>query len=137
MALTGLKMFPHIIILAYKQQCCDFCFSIIQECLAVWARSPRAYTQLRQSKLLILPSEKLLIKYKNSVDQTVGYNKHNLQWMVSEATRANLPAHGYWGGLMFDEMSIQVKSIASVITFSVYLMLCPYHMPFQVTNNTY
>ena len=85
-----------------------FYFRILQECLGVWARSPKAYSQLRLSGLLILPSEKLLILYKNSVKQNVGFNKTMFDWMTKEAKLCNIPPHGYWGGLMFDEVSIQV-----------------------------
>jgi hypothetical protein len=55
-----------------------------------------------------MPSERLLTMYKNSLQQLPGVNQQMLVWMYHEASRAEVPAHGYEGGLIFDEMSIQV-----------------------------
>jgi cobyrinic acid a,c-diamide synthase len=30
-----------------------------------------------------------------------------MDWMIKEAARSGIPKHGYCGGLMFDEVSIQ------------------------------
>ena len=87
---------------------------MIQEFLGVWARSPSAYEQLRRSELLVLPSPKLLIRYKNSIKQTVGFNKDHFEWMKREAVRVHVPSHGLWGGLMFDEMALQVCTLRFV-----------------------
>lgn len=82
--------------------------SFIQECLAIWARSPKAYAQLRASGMLLLPCEGTLCLYKNSITQKPGVLPVMFEYMVKEAELNKLPPHGYSGGILFDEMSIQV-----------------------------
>ena len=41
-----------------------------------------------------------------------------LDWMRKEAIRLEIPNHGYYGGLMFDEMSLQVCMKHKDRTFS-------------------
>jgi hypothetical protein len=79
----------------------------LQECLALWARSPTGYAQLRGNGLFVLPSISTLQHYKNSFEQKPGIQPMMLDWMVQEAARSLIPKHGYCGGLMFDEVSIQ------------------------------
>ena len=85
-----------------------FSFSIIQQWLMVYAKSPKAYVQLKASGMLLMPSTRLLTLYKNAVQQGPGVQSKMSEWMVHEAKRAKLPSHGYEGGLLFDEMAIQV-----------------------------
>ena len=80
---------------------------IVRLCLTLWCRSAKGYTDLRNSKFLILPSEKLLQRYKNHVNQEAGINSDILHWMANEAKLKNLPPEGFEGGLIIDEMSIQ------------------------------
>jgi hypothetical protein len=47
---------------------------IARLCLTLWCRSPRGYNELRNSKFIILPSQKILQRYKNTVDQEAGIN---------------------------------------------------------------
>lgn len=54
-----------------------------------------------------MPSEKLLQRYKNHVNQEAGINSDILHWMANEAKLKNLPPEGFEGGLIIDEMSIQ------------------------------
>ena len=77
--------------------------------LGVWAKSPKAYSQMRQSGVLLMPSEKVLMLYKNSINQKPGVSEKMLDWMVHEAVLRQVPSHGYHGGLMCDEVSIQVN----------------------------
>ncbi len=96
---------------------------IIQECLGIWARSPTAYAQLRNSGLLLLPSPSILTKYKNSMQQSPGIQPAMLDWMKKEAERCEVPNHRYWGGLLFDECSLQVcRKYYSFIKFIVQLI---------------
>ena len=88
-----------------------FSFSIIQQWLTVYTKSPNAYVQLQTSGVLLMPSTRLLSLYKNAIQQGPGIHQNMIQWMVKEAVRANLPPHGFEGGLLFDEMAIQVISI--------------------------
>ncbi|CAG2224496.1 unnamed protein product [Mytilus edulis] len=80
---------------------------IVRLCLTLWCRSPKGYTELRNSQFVILPSEKLLQRFKNTVNQEAGINNDMLHWMANEAKLKNIPPEGYEGGLIIDEMSIQ------------------------------
>ncbi len=82
---------------------------IIRICLSLWSRSARAYHELRESGMLLLPSGRQLQNYKNCVKQTPGFNRDMLHWMLMEAQKLEPPVHGYEGGVIFDEMSIQVN----------------------------
>lgn len=64
---------------------------IVRLCLTLYCRSPRGYNELRGSNFLILPSQNLLRKYKNSVHQEAGVNKDMLEWMANEAKIKNIP----------------------------------------------
>ena len=79
----------------------------ISFCLSIYVRSPRVYSDLRNSGMLVLPSESLLRMYKNCVKQKPGLCDDNLIWMEREAERQNVSAFGKHGGLVIDEMSIQ------------------------------
>lgn len=77
---------------------------ILQVSLTLWNRSPQAYTTLRNSGILFLPSEALLQRYKNCVKQSPGINHEMLQWLYQESTRLNTEKEG---GLILDEMAVQ------------------------------
>ena len=47
--------------------------NIIQTCLQLYSRSPAGYKHLKQSNLLLLPSPKILILYKNRVKHKPGF----------------------------------------------------------------
>lgn len=81
--------------------------SIIQTCLTLWSRSPKSYETLRSSGMLVLPSEYLLVLYKNCVNQITGFNDEVFTWMHNEAERLGIPQDGRVGGLIIDEMAIQ------------------------------
>jgi hypothetical protein len=67
---------------------------IIRLCLTLWCRSPRGYSELRNSNFMILPSKSVLQKYKNIVHQEAGINKEVLHWMSNEAKLKNIPPDG-------------------------------------------
>jgi len=46
--------------------------------------------------------------YKNSVPKTSGWNSEVMLWCKQEADRLSLKEEDRWGGLIFDEMTIQV-----------------------------
>jgi hypothetical protein len=56
---------------------------------------------------LVLPSEYLLVLYKNCVNQITGFNDEVFTWMHNEAERLGIPQDGRVGGLIIDEMAIQ------------------------------
>lgn len=80
---------------------------VIRTCLNMWVRSPRSYEDLKDSKMLILPSGRQLRKYKNALKQRPGIQKEMLRWMKTTADHANVPDQGRTGILMHDECKIQ------------------------------
>ena len=86
----------------------NFC-SIIAICLTMYCRSPRVYKDLRSSGFMVLPCERTLSKYKNSVQQRAGLTEEMLNWLVSEADRRNIPEDKRCGGIYIDEMAIHVS----------------------------
>lgn len=88
---------------------CPYIFRIIRLCLSIWNRSPDAYAQLKESGVMKLPSGRLLSLYKNSITQKPGIQEEVLDWLVDEVKRSGLDDYGKAGGLILDEMSIQVS----------------------------
>ena len=43
------------------------------------------------------------------MNQESGWNQEIIEWCAKEAPRQELKKHEYWGGLIMDEMKIQVK----------------------------
>ena len=81
---------------------------IIRLCLSIWNWSPQAYHELRGSGMLVLPSGRLLQLYKNSIKQEPGLNKEVFKLMRQEAEKKQITKIQKRGGVMLDEMSIQV-----------------------------
>lgn len=46
--------------------------------------------------------------YKNKTDQCPGWNEEIIGWCLDEAKKNKLAEADYWGGLVLDEMKIQV-----------------------------
>ena len=84
-------------------------------CLSLWNRSPEAYKELRESGVLVLPSGRLLKMYKNSCTQNPGLNESVGQWMEQEASKKKIGAEGREGGIILDEMAIQVPVTAELL----------------------
>ena len=89
---------------------------VIRLCLSIWNRSPEAYKELRASGMLTLPSGRLLQMYKNSCAQNPGLNESVGQWMAQEATKRKLGPEGREGGIILDEMAIQVSFPGNKLT---------------------
>ena len=85
-----------------------FSYRTIRWCLSVWNQSPKAYDLLRSGDILTLPSGKTLQRFKNSLRQVPGRNYDLLDWMKKEADRLAIDETGRCGGILFDEMYIQV-----------------------------
>ena len=101
---------------------CYVCYviycSTLNTLLRLYIRDPRAYCDLRESKMLgIIPCPRTLTSYKNRVRQTSGINEPFLQWMDDEAMALALSAEGRTGVLVIDEMAIQV-------CFKILLLAC-------------
>lgn len=57
---------------------------------------------------------------KNKVVQKHGICKDHLLWMNTQAEKEHISVAGRHGYIMFDEMSIQVHTLETVITQSIY-----------------
>ena len=79
---------------------------LITKCLSLWIRSPQGYQDLLDTGMVILPSRSTLELYKNDVEQGSGFHDKVFHWMLCEARRRNLPANGFHGGIVMDEMTI-------------------------------
>ena len=49
--------------------------------------------------------------YKNSLHQKSGWNQDVIKWCRQEAQRLNLKEQDFGGGLVLDEMKIQVRNV--------------------------
>lgn len=82
---------------------------IIRFCLSLHAKSPAAYKELRDSGILVLPSQRTLRDYRNFFKPKPGFNSENID-------RLNELSRDYFGiqryvVLSFDEMKIQSKLV--------------------------
>ena len=59
--------------------------------------------------MLLLPSGRLLQLYKNSIRQEPGINNEVFALMKQEADKRGLDQNARRGGIMLDEMAIQVN----------------------------
>lgn len=84
-----------------------FLFRFIQFALGIYTRSPKAYASLKRN--MLMPSQSLLMKYKNYINQQPGVNPTHLDWMCLEAERRGVSDAGRSGCLAIDEMKIEVS----------------------------
>lgn len=80
---------------------------VISLCLNMFIRSPKMYSDLKDSNMLILPSGRHLCRFKNYIPQESGLQREILSWMYHAAKDAQLPPHGWAGGLIHDETKVQ------------------------------
>ncbi|XP_053385241.1 uncharacterized protein LOC123537566 [Mercenaria mercenaria] len=80
---------------------------IMSKCLQLYAKSPHFYKQLRDSKLVVLPSPGVIVLYKNRVKHAVGFQDDIFRWMHCEARRLEIPEESWDGGILVNEMAIQ------------------------------
>lgn len=73
--------------------------------------------------MIRLPSGRLLSYYKNSVSQEAMFNEDVLKLMLQEARKRMLGTDGMMGGIVLDEMSIQVNQV--VICFVLLYLSIP------------
>ena len=78
---------------------------IIRFCLSLIAKSPAAYEELRDSNILVLPSKRTLLDYKNAIRPKVGFNPEVIEEL--KKTTENLTGHQRYVTLAFDEMKIK------------------------------
>ncbi len=82
---------------------------IIRFCLSVHAKSPAAYRELRDSGILVLPSERTLRDYRNFFKPRAGFNPDNIERLKNQASQY-FDIQRYVV-LSFDEMKIQSKLV--------------------------
>ena len=81
--------------------------STIRTCLAWWCKDPKMYEYWRENGQL-LPHPKTLAAYKNCLQQKPGLLPEMFRWMRQESERLGMTDDLRSGGIVFDEMSIQV-----------------------------
>ena len=82
---------------------------IIRFCLSLHAKSPAVYKELRDSGVLVLPSEKTLRDYRNFFTPMAGFHPDNVQ-RLKDQTSQYFDIQRYVV-LAFDEMKIQSKLV--------------------------
>lgn len=78
--------------------------------MGIYNRCPRLYQDLRQNGFT-LPSESYLRQRRNIIRQTPGVTNDMMQLMKAEAEKLEVSMAGRCGGLMFDEMAVQVDQM--------------------------
>ncbi|CAB3991554.1 Hypothetical predicted protein [Paramuricea clavata] len=74
--------------------------------------SPKSLDSMHE--YIILPSNRLIRYYKNSVDQKPGWNLETIAWCKHETECQKLKEQDYWVGLVLDEMKIQLTGMISL-----------------------
>ena len=82
---------------------------IIRFCLSIHAKSPAAYREIRDSSILILPSEKTLRDYRNFFTPKAGFHPENIERLSSQ-TSQYFDIQRYVV-IAFDEMKIHSKLV--------------------------
>ncbi len=83
---------------------------IIRFCISIHAKSPESiYRELRDSGVLVLPSEKTLWDYRNFFTPRAGFHPENVQRLVDQTSQYfDIQRHVV---IAFDEMKIQSKLV--------------------------
>ena len=82
---------------------------IIRFCLSLAAKSASAYDELRDSKVLTLPSRRTLRDYRNAITPSIGFNPAVIHELC-ETTKALVGVQRFVA-LAFDEMKVQSKLV--------------------------
>ena len=87
---------------------------IIRFCLSLAAKSPSCYEELRNSGVLVLPSQRRLKDYRNAIKPKRGFQKKVIEVLKSETS-------GYFDVqhyivLLFDEMKVTANLVLDKVT---------------------
>lgn len=82
---------------------------IIRYCLSLAAKSPSCYEELRQSKILVLPSQRTLRDYRNYIRPTRGFQDSVVEELKA-LTDSYFDVQRYVV-LLFDEMKVQANLV--------------------------
>ena len=87
---------------------------IIRFCLSLAAKSPSCYEELRNSGVLVLPSQRRLKDYRNAIKPKRGFQPEILEELKAE-TNDYFDVQRYVA-LLFDEMKVQAKLVLDKVT---------------------
>ena len=87
---------------------------IIRFCLSLAAKSPSCYEELRNSKVLVLPSQRRLRDYRNAIRPQRGFQDEVVKVLQSE-TESYFDVQRYVV-LLFDEMKIMANLVLDKVT---------------------
>jgi hypothetical protein len=87
---------------------------IIRYCLSLASKSPACYEELRKSKILVLPSQRTLKDYKNSIRPTTGIQEQVLEELKS-LTDCYFDVQRYVV-LLIDEMKVMLNLVFDKVT---------------------
>ena len=87
---------------------------IIRFCLSLAAKSPSCYEELRNSKVLVLPSQRRLRDYRNAIRPQRGFQDEVIKMLQSE-TESYFDVQRYVV-LLFDEMKIMANLVLDKVT---------------------
>lgn len=82
---------------------------LIQFCLSLAAKSPSCYEELRNSKVLVLPSQRRLRDYRNCIKPERGFQEEVVKELIS-MTSSYFDVQRYVV-LMFDEMKVMANLV--------------------------
>ena len=82
---------------------------VIRFCLSIHAKTPAAYRELRDSGILVLPSESTLRDYRNFFKRRDGFHPENIERLKTQTSKY-FDIQRYVV-LSFDEMKIQSKLV--------------------------
>lgn len=87
---------------------------IIRFCLSLAAKSPSCYEELRNSKVLVLPSQRRLKDYRNAIRPQRGFNDEVVE-ELKNLTSTYFDVQRYVV-LLFDEMKVQANLVLDKVT---------------------
>ena len=87
---------------------------VIRYCLSFVAKSPSCYDELKNSNILVLPSQRTLRDYKNFIRPKRGFQDHVVEELQS-LTNMYFDAQHYVV-LLFDEMKVNSNLVFDKVT---------------------
>lgn len=87
---------------------------IIRFCLSLAAKSPSCYEELRNSGVLVLPSQRTLKDYRNAITPKPGFNAEVISDLITQ-TRTYFDTQRYVV-LLFDEMTVKANLVFNKVS---------------------
>ena len=89
---------------------------VIRYCLSLAAKSPSCYEELRNSSILVLPSQRTLRDYKNFIRPKRGFQDHAVEELQSLTNRYFNVQRYIVLHVLFDEMKINSNLVFDKVT---------------------